>query len=166
MARWLNRSTIERLLRYLALGGGLGLLWLLAMTVAAVIMRKVFGSPLLGVFDLSQVTMIVIVFSGMSYCAITRGHVAVELFNDLLPTRLQKLLSLAINLVSAALLGFIAWRTTLKAFEAIEDNEATMMIFIPHFPFILFAALGFALHAIACLLLAFERPGEDRTPPD
>jgi TRAP-type C4-dicarboxylate transport system permease small subunit len=162
VARWLNRSTIETLLRYLALGGGIGLLWLLVMTVAAVVMRKVFGSPLLGVFDLSQVTMIVIVFSGMAYCAIKRGHVAVELFNDMLPPRLQTLLNAAINLVSAALLGFIAWKTTLKAFEAIEDNEATMMIFIPHFPFILFAALGFALHAVACLMLVFDRTQDHR----
>lgn len=157
---------IERLMRYLALGGGIGLLWLLAMTAAAVVMRKVFGSPLLGVFDVSQVTMIIIVFSGMSYCAITRGHVAVELFSGMLPARVQKWLNIAVNLISAALLGFIAWKTALKAFEAIELNEATMMIFIAHYPFILFAALGFALHALACLMLAFGLADGDRKPTD
>lgn len=146
---------IEKFFRYLAIVGGVGLLWLLAMTVAAVVMRKVFGAPLLGVFDMSQVTLIVVVFSGMAYCGITRGHVSVDLFNDMLPASAQKWLNVGINIVAAILLGIIAWNTALKAFEARELNEATMMIFIPHYPFVLFVALGFALYALACVMLAF-----------
>lgn len=144
----------ERIFRTLALIGGCGLLLLLALTVAAVVMRKVFGSPLIGIFDISQVTLIVIVFSGMAYCGITRGHVAVDLFNDLFPSRVQKLLNVVVNLVTAALLGFMAWITVIRAFDAREINEATMMIFIPHFPFFLMAAVGLTAYAIASFMLA------------
>mgnify|MGYP004008536819 FL=1 len=83
---------IERIFRNFALLGGFGLLLLLALTVAAVVMRKVFGTPLLGVFDISQMTLIVIVFSGLAYCGITRGHVAVDLFSDFFPPTIQKVL--------------------------------------------------------------------------
>jgi len=145
---------LERLFRALALLGGLGLLGLLVLTVAAVVMRKGFGTPLLGVFDLSQVTLIFIVFSGMAHCGITRGHVAIDLFNNMFPPSLQKSLNVVINLVTAGLLGFMAWITVIRGFDAREINEATMMVFIPHFPFYLFVALGLMLYALACLLLA------------
>jgi TRAP-type C4-dicarboxylate transport system permease small subunit len=151
---------IERIFRSLALLGGLGLLGLLALTVVAVIMRKGFGSPLIGVFDFSQVMLIVIVFSGMAYCGITRGHVAVELFNDFFPTRIQRALNFVINLITAILLAFMSWITLMRAFDARELNEATMMIFIPHFPFLIIVALGLALYALASLLLAFDYQAE------
>ena len=104
---------IERIFRNFALLGGFGLLLLLALTVAAVVMRKVFGTPLLGVFDISQMTLIVIVFSGLAYCGITRGHVAVDLFSDFFPPTIQKVLNVVINMVTAALLSMMAWFTAI-----------------------------------------------------
>ncbi|MDP6173818.1 MAG: TRAP transporter small permease [Rhodospirillales bacterium] len=154
---------VARLLRAVALLGGFGLLGLLALTVVAVVMRKIFGSHLIGIFDISQVTLIFIVSSGMAHCGITRGHMAVDMFSDMFPPRLQNLLNGVINLVTAGLLAFMAWVTVFRAFDAQELNEATMMIFIPHFPFLLLVAAGLALYALACLLLAagYEVDGPD-----
>ena len=146
---------IERLFRLIALLGGLGLLGLLALTVAAVLMRKGFGSPLIGVFDISQVTLIVIVFSGMAHCGITRGHVAVELFNDFFSAQIQRVVNFLVNITTAVLLGFMSWVSLIRAFDARDLNEATMIIFIPHFPFMIIVALGLALYALASLMLAF-----------
>lgn len=149
-----------RFLRLLAYVGGAGLLWLLGLTVFAVFMRKIVGSPLISGFDLSQVTLIVVVFSGIAYCSLKGGHVAVDLFSNAMPRGARRWVDSGIGICSAAVLGFLAWVNFIKAFEARELNEATMMVQIPYFPFILVIAAGFALYAITEIVLLVRRLSE------
>ncbi|MDH3446017.1 MAG: TRAP transporter small permease, partial [Deltaproteobacteria bacterium] len=72
----------EKTVRLAAFVSGLALLWLMALTIVAVVMRYVFNAPLLGAQDLSEVSLILVVFPAMAYCGWTGGHVALDLISS------------------------------------------------------------------------------------
>ena len=67
--------------RFLAYAAGAALLWLMLLTVVAVVMRYVFNAPILGAQDISELSLAVVVFLGIPYCGWTGGHVAVDLIS-------------------------------------------------------------------------------------
>ena len=72
---------MERFVRLLALIGGLVLLCLMCLIVYSVFMRRVFNAPPLGVYDMAEVMLIPVVFFGLAYTGLTKGHIAVDLIS-------------------------------------------------------------------------------------
>ncbi len=158
-------STVDGGVRLLAILGGLGLLWLMALTVVAVILRKLFNAPIFGVQDLSEATLVVVVFFGMAYCGWTGGHIAVNLIGSVLRGRALGLLDAAMRSVCATFFGFVCWETVLRGLESRELGEATNLIFIPQYPFLYVVAFGTGLYALVLFLLALRSARGLADPP-
>ena len=154
-----------RVLRVLALGGGVGLLGMLALVLFDVVMRYALRLPFLGAYEFTELAMVLIVFLALPYCAATGGHVAIDVLAPVLDRPALRWVSVAVHLAGAALLLVIAWRTVLHAIESAERGEATNMMKIPHFPFELAAAAGTALFAAVLVFQAWRTvrpaPGRD-----
>ncbi len=82
---------VDRSVRRLAFIGGLALLWLMGLTVVAVMMRYVFGAPILGAQDISEMSLVLVAFLGLAYSGWTGAHIAVDLIGGMLPPGLTKL---------------------------------------------------------------------------
>lgn len=145
-------KAISAIVRFLALLAGLVLLWLMVLTVVAVVMRKAVQSPILGVDDLSEVSLLLLVFLSMAYCGRTQGHIYVDLIAGLVRAGVLRLLDVIVQLVGGAVLMFIAWNTIGRAIEALSQNEATNLLFLPLYPFYLVVAIGFALYAAVLIV--------------
>lgn len=145
---------MQKITRWVALFGGFCLLALMFLSVVSVFLRKVAGAPLLGALDLTQMGMVVVVFSSFAYCGKIGGHVCVELADAVLSPRKLRFLKIAVSFVTAAFAAFLAYNMVLKALSAIRFNEATMLIQMPFAPFILIAAGGLALFSVAMLSVA------------
>ena len=142
--------------QWLALAGGVVLLWLMGLTVIAVVMRKVFQAPILGVQDLSEASMALVVFGGLAYGGWTGGHIAINLIGVVIKGRGLNLVDTAVKLVCAAFFALAAWITVIKGLESREMGDASNLIFIPHFPFFFAVAFGMALYAVVLLTLALR----------
>jgi TRAP-type transport system small permease protein len=168
MAPRRGERVFEHVLRALAYGGGAVLLGLMAMVVYEVVMRRVFSLPFLGSFEITELAMVLIVALGLPYCAMTGGHVAVDVFAPALDRPRLRWVTVAVHLAGAGLLAAVAWRTTLYAMGSYRWGDATNMMAIPKYPFQLVTATGAALFALVLLLqawkAAFPRPPSDPAP--
>ena len=96
---------------------------LLACTVAVcvdVVMRYVFNRPLVWVTEVTEYALVYITFLGIAWAVPRKGHVVVDVFVNLLPTRGQALCLLFNNLVAlliAAILTIWGTTTALDAFS-------------------------------------------------
>lgn len=146
----------ERFLRSLALLGGAALLGLMALVVFDVVMRYVLRLPFLGAYELTELIMVLVVFLGLPYCAITDGHVAVDAFDAWLNRPAFRWLHSVVALVGAALLAVMGWETVRHALRGKERGEATNMLKIDLFPFELLAAASLALFCAVLLYQAWK----------
>jgi TRAP-type C4-dicarboxylate transport system permease small subunit len=146
----------DRILRALALCGGAVLLGLLGLVLFDVLMRYVLRLPFLGAYEMTELAMVLIVFLGVAYCGATGGHVAVDVLSPVLDRPGLRWLAVLSNLAGAALMGLIAWQTTLYALGSVQRGEATNMMRIPKAPFELVAAAGAGLFAAVLLVQAWR----------
>jgi TRAP-type transport system small permease protein len=144
--------------RRLALLAGWVLVGVALVTVADALLRKLFARPIQGTFEATELLLAAIIFFAMPYTGILDGHVSVDLLTGRLSRRSQHMV-LGVNaLISAALLGVIAWRMGLLATEYAHTARTTITMRIPVMPFIVpvaaaawLAALGFLVQAAGAL---------------
>ena len=156
---------IEKGVRAIALLGGGVLFALMLLTVYSVVMRYVFNAPPYFTLDVSKMALVPVVFLGLAYCGWTGGHIAVDLIGALGRPRLTRWTDAGVRLVCAAFMGLYTWQLVKLAQDSLDFEEATNLIEIPHFPFVLVMAFGAALYGIVLLfLMARSIRGHDDPP--
>lgn len=146
----------ERVLRVLALGGGVVLLGLMGLVAFDVVMRYVLRIPFLGAYEMTELAMALIVFLGLPYCAATGGHVAVDVLGPVLDRPALRWLNALLPLAGAVLTGVMAWQSVRYALDSRSRGEATNMLGIGLFPFQLVGALSLALFCAVLLHQAWK----------
>ena len=126
----------------------------MGLTVVAVITRYLFNAPILGAQDLSELSLIVVVYPAMAYCGWTGGHVALDLLSSILKPPVLRWTDFMIRMACAVLFLGIAWQTVIRGLDALEYGEASNLIQVPHFPFFLIVAFGSAVFALVFLVEA------------
>ena len=137
----------------LAVGAGVCLIAMVAVVSLGVILRYVFGAPLLGVNEIVQMIAVALAMLALPYCTSSRAHVRVDLFDRPLGRggRLfGDLLSRGLSLLTLYFLCGQAWS---KAADAIEFSDVTNMLKLPLWPF--YGAI-FAGMALCALVYAAE----------
>lgn len=146
----------ERILRALALCGGAVLLGLMGLVAFDVVMRYVLRIPFLGAYEMTELAMVLVVFLGLPYCAITGGHVVVDALDAWLDRPGFRWLHAVIALAGAATCAVMSWQTVRYALAGKERGEATNMLRIDLFPFELLAAVSLALFGAVLLYQAWK----------
>ena len=119
---------------------------MLALYTINVVGRYVFNRPLLGADEMISFGMGLIVFLGISYTALDKGHVEIELIKSRLPKRAQIILSIFTSFLSAAFWGILSW----QAWERfLIENQESLILEINLSPFILVMSIG-------CLILSLQ----------
>lgn len=140
-----------RLLAYVA---GAALLWLMLLTVVAVVMRYVFNAPILGAQDISELSLAVVVFLGIPYCGWTGGHVAVDLISSVVGESRLRYTDTLMRLAGGVLFGFVAWQAMRQGLDALEYGDASNLVDISHYPFMFLMSFGWLLFAVVLLIQA------------
>ncbi|ETX00769.1 MAG: hypothetical protein ETSY2_38515 [Candidatus Entotheonella gemina] len=119
---------VDRGVRFLAFLGGLALVWLMGLTVVAVIMRYVFGAPILGAQDISEMSLVLVAFLGLAYSGWTGAHIAVDLIGGMLPPGLTRWTDTVVRLIGAGLMAVVTWQTVRQGLDAAAYGEATNLV--------------------------------------
>ncbi len=143
-----------RVLRLMALGGGIVLMLLMGYTVLDVVLRYGFNRPFSGSLEITEFAMALIVFLGIAYCGITGGHVAVDILERPLQRPALRFVPVLLTLASALLFAAIAWLTAAEALTSM--HRVSNMVRWPHWPFQLTVAIGSAMYAIVLLLQTID----------
>jgi TRAP-type C4-dicarboxylate transport system permease small subunit len=119
---------------------------------ADVFMRKVFGSPILGVWDLSTMAFAVIIWGPMAYTALKGSHIALTFLLDRFHRWPRVVLQVIISLVTSGVLGLLSWQLFLHARHLDATEFVSPTLRIPHAPVAYFAAFACMIMALAFLI--------------
>ncbi|MFD1795539.1 TRAP transporter small permease [Paracoccus aurantiacus] len=156
-ARLLNRFTV-----WLAWLAGLALIFMVVIISTGVVLRYMFGTPLLGLNEINQLTAVVLVMAALPYCTLHNGHVGVDVFDNAIGPVGRFIGDVGSRLLSIFVLSVLVWRAGLKALDAWEYEDATNMLDLPIWPFYTVLAIGAALcvAVFAVQLLDIFKRGE------
>lgn len=131
---------------------GVALVWMMLLTVADVIMRKI-GRPITGSYELVGFSATVVIGFGLPYTTWTRGHVYMEFFIQKMPKKRQLITNIFTRLTSIALFALAGYNLFVVGFDLYKTKEVTDTLNFPYYPFV--CGLGICCF-ILCLILLCE----------
>ena len=118
MNHWLN-------LLIVLLVGGLGMLFSMFLGVADIVGTQVLLIPVPGPRELTESTMVLIVFGALAYAQIRRAHIRVELLYLKMPPRGRAVMDVITDLAAIAFFGLILSEAISEAQYSYQIKEAT-----------------------------------------
>ncbi|HLU20194.1 MAG TPA: TRAP transporter small permease [Pusillimonas sp.] len=156
-------------LRGLTLIAGLALAMMVCITMADVLLRNLFGIPVLGTYDLVETLMVFVVFLGIGEAFLDDTHITVDIIDHFISSNLVVLLKIVGLLLSAVFLGMLLWHMPTPAWEAYvyQDRKPDLpiMLYWLWIPCLVgvFAALIAALFKLSDLIRSRRRASAGRT---
>ncbi|MGR3638516.1 TRAP transporter small permease [Alterinioella nitratireducens] len=147
---WADRQ-LGRLAGLLAVAGGLAIVALMVITLAAVISRYIFRDPIFGTEDLSQMVLVLVAGAAVAYGARHQSHVSVNLLGTLGGRRLTRITDLIMRALTLFILVLAVYALTKKACGS-ERACITANFSIEHRPFYYYLAVAMALYAVTTAL--------------
>jgi len=138
------------------------LLILMALTFVDVVARYLFNRPIRGGFELTELTLLVLIFAGLPLVSHADEHVTMDFIDRMLPERAVAILIRAVHALVAALFFFLTWQVLIKASRIAGYGDTTDVLRIAIGPFVYFMAGMIFLTALVHLFKVFV-PGERRS---
>lgn len=139
-----------------AVGAGILLILMAAMSLASIVGRTFLGSPILGDYELVQVLCAMAVSMSLPYCQIARGHVIVDFFTTRASVSVNRTLDVAAALMLAVVAFVVAWRVARGMADLWRTGDASMLIGFPTWIAYAPIAASFALLGCAAMLTAWD----------
>lgn len=140
--------------------GTLALIFIIIVTLVDVTGR-LFGVPLSGAQDLSEMTMVVVVFGGMALCDKQGGNISVDIFEDKFSEKMNYCLNIIGWLIGCAIFSAIGYTMIGAAEMSRLLNLSSNILGLPKEPFqyaVAFFAFLTALAMFARVVTAFLNP--------
>ena len=156
LSRTQSMKTVSRVLEQLAfcavILGGIGLLISMFLGVGDVV-GTWFNRPLLGAFEVTESTMVLIVFGGLAYAQIRQRHLRVELVYLAAGPRLRSSMDILAALSGIVFFSLLTWQGWNEALFSLEVSEATTgLVRLPLFPARFALVFGGALLIVVLVL--------------
>ncbi|BAN47371.1 TRAP transporter small permease [Metapseudomonas resinovorans] len=142
-----------------ALGGGLILLALVAMSLVSIIGRKLFATPIQGDIELMEIGAAIAIAAFLPFCELRGQHIKVDAFTLKLPARAKAWLDAFAHLLCLLVALLLAWRTGLQVLESREYGEVSTLLSVPLWlpllaivPSLLLLALAAGARTFLCLV--------------
>jgi TRAP-type C4-dicarboxylate transport system permease small subunit len=127
-------SEVVRFSRIISLIGLFGLLLLSCITMGEVFLRSAFDYPILGVSDISQLLVVVVVASCFPLVSAEKRHIKIQVLGKLLGKRAYDWLEAFSALVSLVFFTLLTWQLWLYSSELAASSETTWIILLPTAP--------------------------------
>jgi TRAP-type C4-dicarboxylate transport system permease small subunit len=144
---------VRRAIEWWALGGGIVLLAVALMTTWSAFSGWVFGKPLPGDFELTEILVAIAVFAFLPYCQQTDANVTADLFTARAGPRALAAFRLFGGLLALAVAVLLAWRTWAGLLDYHKYVETTAILRIPIWWAYIPAFASLVLLVLACLIV-------------
>ena len=128
------------------------LMAMVLLTITDVILRRIFNHPLSSSLELSQVMLVIVVFSSVAYCGIKRGHVRIDALTSQFSPKIQTILKSMTGLFGVLLFSAMGWGSIVLALDKLANQSVTGILPIPVYPFVFLVAFGSILLALILLV--------------
>jgi TRAP-type C4-dicarboxylate transport system permease small subunit len=139
---------VEKMAWLTVLVGGVGLMLSMMLGVIDVV-GSYFGHPVPGAYEVTESTMVLVVFGGLTYAQIKRKHIRVELLYLRMGPRVQSAMDIIADIAALVFFGLLVWQGWNEAAYSIEIDEATSgIIRFPLYPARILLVFGAAMFVI------------------
>ena len=119
-------ATLSRLALGLLLLGAVGMIVSMLLGFADVVGTKFLDWPVPGTLEVTESTMVLIVFGALAYTQERRGHIRVELLYGHVGPRGKSLMEVVTHVLAFAFFALLAWQGFGELRYSWEIREATM----------------------------------------
>jgi TRAP-type C4-dicarboxylate transport system permease small subunit len=141
----------------LGIAASILLFGMMALTFVDVVARYLLNRPIRGGFEITELTLLVLIFAGLPLVSHADEHVTMDFIDRLLGARARAWLDRIVHLLVAALMLFMAWQVTIKAARISSYGDATDVLRIVYGPFVYFSAAMIALAGLIHLYKMLQR---------
>lgn len=132
--------------------GSLFIFALMWLTMAEVLGRRLFNSPVPGAIDYIEVGMVVFAFMGAAYCQRQGGHVRMDLLLANLKGRLLWGVEAFAILVAVVYIGIIVWASAQDAWRSFDLGDETLDAHVAIWPSKLVVPMALAMLELRLLV--------------
>jgi TRAP-type C4-dicarboxylate transport system permease small subunit len=147
---------MARITRWLALAGTLGFLAAVALTMIDILLRTLSTGTVRGAVDLGQLCVMIGAMLAIPYGFATDQHVAIDLFVDRMPLRMQLGLRIFAAVIGALFLAGVFWFSLQQALTEHAGGDRSQTIGIPMTWYWAPFLAGIGLSVLATLAAALE----------
>lgn len=122
------KSSFETLTLIILLIGGFGTFVSMLLGTADVIGTQFLGAPLPGALELTESTVVLVVFGGLAYAQTRGSHIRVELLYAHAGARLRAVFDSFGHLMALVFFGLLAWQAWVELAFSWRISEATFGI--------------------------------------
>lgn len=116
---------------------------LVALAMIEVILRYVFNSPTIWVWDVNVQLLAAITVLGTGYTLLAKGHVSVDILVSRFSPQKRAIIDLSAAVVFFGSVGVIVWQTGIAAWVSLETRELYTSIWQPPiYPLKIMIAVG------------------------
>ena len=152
-------KTIYGFSRILNILSGFALVVMMGLVTVNVALRAVW-EPLLGTYEFTGFLASLTITFALAHCASKKGHIAITIFADRLPPRVQAILDSVVAILGTALYATISWQCVRYAINLYEIGEVSPATATPFYPFIFAVAFGLIMFALILLNDLFQSIGK------
>jgi TRAP-type transport system small permease protein len=160
----LNRSRHSLIDLSLGAASAVLLMSLVLLTFIDVLGRYLFNAPLRGGFELTELSLLTLIFAGLPLVSQADEHVTMDFVDRWVGTGARLLIRRGVHLLCAAAIGGMGWLVFLKAGKIANYGDTTDVLKIPVAPFVYFMAVMVVATGFIHLLKAFGPLSADTEP--
>lgn len=134
---------------------------MMCLTFVDVVARYLFNSPIRGGFEMTELTLLVLIFAGLPLVSHGDEHVTMDFIDRMLPARAVAALVRLVHALVAAMFFFLTWQMLIKAQRIAGYGDTTDVLRIAVGPFVYFMAAMIGLTALVHVFKVFV-PGSRR----
>lgn len=132
------------------------LLLLVLLIIVDVIMRRVFNNPFSGTLEVSEIMLVVVVFTSVAYCGIRKGHVSIDALTSRFRRRTQAKIDSITGIFGVLVFVTMGCGSIVLGLNHFKTHRITGMLPIPIYPFSFIVGIGSLLLALVLLVQLVE----------
>jgi TRAP-type C4-dicarboxylate transport system permease small subunit len=148
---------------YLAYTGAAVLGLLVLMLMYSIIARRLFDAPVKGAFELTELGLVIVVFTLLAYDSLKHESMIVEIIVDRFPRRVRAVIAPVIHFLCVLMLGVLCQQLFVQAMRVQGFHQTTRTLQIPIYPFLYLAATGILVLTIVYIkhfLYSLDKAGK------
>jgi TRAP-type C4-dicarboxylate transport system permease small subunit len=144
---------LRRLAIFVLLVGGIGTMAAMFLGTIEVVGTQMLHTPVPGALELTESTMVLIVFGALAYAQIRRSHIRVELIYTIMGPRVRAVMDVFADICALVFFSLLLWQAYHEAVYSLQIGEATVgLIRFPLFPARIILAVGTGLLILQLIL--------------
>ncbi len=128
------------------------LLFMMFLVVGNVLSRFFFRNPIPGTFELTRISLAIVVFTSLGYGQLKKVYIQISFFFSRLPSSVQKIVQVFNYLLSLIFFSLVFWQMLKYAGRMSASGEFTSVLRLPVHPWIIIAAIGVLFLCLALIL--------------